>query len=95
MGKGNNQVSCQSDPNSVPEDADHSVRHVTDLVQITIAWDLTTILDNLLRNQSDQSSYPTPFAPGMFAADTVPDVFSKESHARLFFEVRTSWPLVW
>ena len=83
---GSNQVSRQADPYTVPEDTDSPVRQVTYLVQVTIARDLTTVFDNMLRNLLDQSSYPTPYAPGVFAADTDPDLFSMEGHARLFFE---------
>ncbi len=90
-GEGANQASRQSGPNTGPEDTDSRVRlitdpQVTDLVQVTIARDLPTVFDVTLRNISDQSRYPTPFAPGVFAADTDPDVFYMEGHARFFIE---------
>ena len=90
-GEGANQASRQSGPNTGPEDTDSRVRlitdpQVTDLVQAAIAWDLPTVFDVTLRNISDQSRYPTPLAPGVFAADTDPDVFYMEGHARFFIE---------
>ncbi len=91
VGAGPHQAPRQPAPNTGPADPDHRVRiietlQVADLVQVTIARDLPTVFDVTLRNISDRSAYPTPFAPGVFAAHTDPDVFYLEGHPRLFVE---------
>lgn len=91
VGQGVHQAPRQAGPNTGPADPDNQVSRVgdpqvSDLVKVTIARDLPTVFDVTLRNISGDSRYPTPFAPGVFAAHTDPDIFYMEGHPRLFVE---------
>ncbi len=95
VGEGVHQAPRQSGPNTGPADTNNQVRlvmepKVSDLVKVTVIRDLPTVFDVALNNISDQSDYPTSFAPGIFVAHTDPDVFFMEGHPRLFVEGRSN-----
>ncbi len=94
VGTGMHQAPRQAGPNTGPADMNKQVRMVeappvTDLVKVTIARDLPTVFDVTLRNISDRSDHPTPFAPGVFVAHTDPGMTYMEGHPRLFVEGQT------